>query len=901
MKEKIIMRNNRRQYTLAIALVAIIGGVAAMPATAQAAEVRASLSSAEAYVGMPITVHVEVSSSEQHDPPSMPEIDGVDVRSSGAASRRSQTTIINGHRTQRSSVTYAWQMTPRRSGEFVIPSMQVSADGRMHTTQAMRFVANKSETGDLMFVEVDGKSEKIFVGQSLKLTLHVWLKPYRDARHDVTLSEGDMWQLIDQEQSNWGAFAKAMTQMQQERKRPAGQEVLRENSQGSERSYYRYDIEATIYPKRPGQVDSGNLQIVTKYPTGLTRSRNFFSMGELAISGARPIVADATVAPIEVLPIPTVGRPADYRGTVGQYEMITQAAPTHVKAGDPITLHIGIRGDGPMELVQAPPLADLPKLTGDFKVPDEALAGRVKDDVKVFTVSIRPRHEGITEIPSIPLTYFNPETEKFVTVQSEPIAIQVEAADQLALASIVGKAGNHVSDKTETSEADVIYLKNHAGSDILQSATPRSLWTLAMWLIAAPMMFLIACGFKYRETIMARITGTRVAAKRRAHAALAAADTSHCIATAVLSYISELHGLSKAALTRGEAMAYLQQQTSMEDAEQIDRLLARCEANCYAGESQTDISELKTEAADCIEKLSKSKTQMLRKSAAQPSSAMGRKQHSAAATAGCLLAVAMLFGAASVVQATELSADQAGQILAEADSAYTAGQAATEPADAKESFALAAKKYQTLVDDGVENGKLYFNLGNAYLQLGHTARALANYERASDLLPSDHTIERNREHAQQQLGIAPLSHGVIENAKVWISGLSPQLLTTTALISWVAMWAAMIAVLFIQRRVWKRIAIPAGLCCAACVALIGYQDTQLPTHDRAMIIAEAAELRSGNGETFAPTTGQPLQVGSQLQVVEQRGAWYRVQSVDGQVGWIAGDEAELLPARGWRG
>jgi len=103
---------------------------------------------------------------------------------------------------------------------------------------------------------------------------------------------------------------------------------------------------------------------------------------------------------------------------------VTQASPLNVRAGDSITLNLGIVGTGPMELVQAPPLSELPELK-QFKVSNQPLAGYVKDDSKVFSTTIRPRKAGITEIPAIPFSFFNPETEQFETVHSAPIAITV--------------------------------------------------------------------------------------------------------------------------------------------------------------------------------------------------------------------------------------------------------------------------------------------------------------------------------------------------------------------------------------------------------------------------------------------------------------------------------------------
>ena len=151
------------------------------------------------------------------------------------------------------------------------------------------------------------------------------------------------------------------------------------------------------------------------------------------ITKFRPIVGRAELASVKVKPVPTKGRPDDYRGAVGRYVIATQAGQVAVKAGDPIELKIGIRGTGPMELVQAPPLAIMDEVTRDFKVSDAPLPGFVQGDQKVFTTTLRPRNENVTEIPAIALTFFNPSTGEYETSYSDPIAIQVEPAEVLAL------------------------------------------------------------------------------------------------------------------------------------------------------------------------------------------------------------------------------------------------------------------------------------------------------------------------------------------------------------------------------------------------------------------------------------------------------------------------------------
>ncbi len=407
--------------------------------TAFAANVDARLSTREAYVGMPITLQITVSDAADYKPPAIPQIDGCEVRSAGTPSQSSQITIINGRRSESRTVTMQYLITPRREGTFEIPSFTLEVDQKPVTIQSQRFVVTKSITGDLLFVEIEGGKDKVFVGQPLDLNLRIWLKPFRDMERNLTLSEGDMWKMIS-EQSSWGGFTARMKELADNDQRPRGQEVLRDDGKGNQRSYYLYEIAATVYPKRPGKIDADDVQIVVNYPTALGKSRSPFgsmfddslfggrsplssmmhddffasSFGNrLTVSSTRPIVGEVSVDATEVMPVPVEGRPADYRGAVGRYRIVTHATPTTVNAGDPITLNIGIEGTGPMELVQAPPLSQQDSLTADFKVADESLAGFVQDDTKVFSTTIRPRREGKTEIPPIRFSFFDPETQSY--------------------------------------------------------------------------------------------------------------------------------------------------------------------------------------------------------------------------------------------------------------------------------------------------------------------------------------------------------------------------------------------------------------------------------------------------------------------------------------------------------
>ncbi len=252
------------------------------------------------------------------------------------------------------------------------------------------------------------------------------------------------------------------------------------------------------------------------------------------------------------------GRPADYRGAVGRYRIVTQATPTTVDAGDPITLNIGIAGTGPMELVQAPPLSELSSLTADFKVADQSLAGFVRDDTKVFSTTIRPRREGITEIPPIRFSFFDPDTQSYQTVISEPIAITVNKSESLALDAIVGKSRANGGPRDAEPPAGVGRLPdftNHNSASVLvtQSATSQSQWWW-IFVIAPPVVWLATWLARHRNTIAGWLPNFR-SPRARCLAAIERADDRDSIVAALAQYIARQSG--KSSVTTNQAIGTL--------------------------------------------------------------------------------------------------------------------------------------------------------------------------------------------------------------------------------------------------------------------------------------------------------------------------------------------------------
>jgi tetratricopeptide (TPR) repeat protein len=65
-------------------------------------------------------------------------------------------------------------------------------------------------------------------------------------------------------------------------------------------------------------------------------------------------------------------------------------------------------------------------------------------------------------------------------------------------------------------------------------------------------------------------------------------------------------------------------------------------------------------------------------------------------------------------------------------------------------FQEAIDGYLKLIENGFENGHIYYNLGNAYYRLGNLGRAILFFERARLLLPRDDDLLFNLAHARNQ-------------------------------------------------------------------------------------------------------------------------------------------------------
>ena len=909
-----------------------------MNAPAVFAGVQTQISAREAYVGTPVTYYVQVSGTGAQQAPDVPQVDGLDIRSVGAPSRSSRVTIINGRRSESTSVTYSFQVTPRREGSFEIPPFEINTGAGVERTRPVRFAATKSETGDLMFAEIEGNGEKVFVGQPIDSKLKIWIKPFVDRQAGIKLSPGQMWQLMS-EQSEWGGFQTTLQDMAENGQTVGGREVLRKDGDGVERAYYLYEIDATIYPKSAGVLGAQDVQVVYQYPLALGRSRDpfdsffggsrfggsslasqFFGNNSpfggrspfgrsLTVTDARPIVVEPSVTDIEIASIPTNGRPADYRGAVGRYAIMTQASPTEVKAGDPITLQIAVHGTGPMELVQAPPLHTVGALTADFKVADESLAGVVQDDVKVFATTIRPRHEGVAEIPAIPFSYFDPSLEQFVTVKSDPISIKVDKAETLALDAIVGNGKSTSTDDGELqsgSTAPAFQLKNDNAKSVLSSSTagsPSNWW----WLAITPP------GIWLGSILLNRFNGSSSSTRGKSLRAIRNSKTATALAEVVQRAVQQETASQTNALQRNIPHEYpTELKMRMRD------FYSGCDQAAYAGSSNS-LDSLKAQAKQIVRDIPQIKADRWQ----VPKFDRPLQKLASAGLAAALIGVAAFTfvesgnHSADIQTATApstitvaLDRQQQEQLLDEASVAYERGLslAQSDAAESKLAFAAASGKYQLLADSGIRNSDLYSNLGNAYLQQDKVGNAIASFETARRLDPANGKAAHNLELAKQRINRTSDVSAASASSNFWTTATQQAFSLVPSWsawglfgIAWLAFWSIAVCKLYSMSTFgnWNGtiVGTSAALILIACGWIVAqnksFETMRTPI---AVVTNVAADVRTGAGEEFQPASGFDLNEGSSWRVLQQQGDWCQVESASGSTGWVKDSAVEVVPS-----
>jgi len=420
----------KRALSVAVVLTALI---LAPPTAASAREtIAVRLDPVVVYVGQHSRMTIEVLSTSQPVPePQLPQIEHLTFRLAGTPAQGFRT--INNYTEY--SKTFSYFVTATEPGLYEIYPVAVDKNGK--TTFANKATLKVLQPGDKTpdyFLKIKADKTDAYVGEPVLLTFQQYsrVKPTGDIKLDLDANvfKGFWHEIVPNEKLTY-----------------------RQEAVGSAQ-YYVVDIQQVIvFPLTSGEVtiEPVSLDSVLEYPRQQTRSRRpniFDNFGFDSVFGSRDLKRVQMLSnalKLNVHPLPSQGRPEDFSGAVGLYRLAAKVDKPELKAGEPLTLTVTVQGQGNLKNLPEPTLPDLEGFERfeSTKKENLSVAGGSPQGQVSYEYLLVPRSAESNVIGPVRLDYFNTALKKYLTEQTESIALNVLPSERGLEESIVIGSGRH--------------------------------------------------------------------------------------------------------------------------------------------------------------------------------------------------------------------------------------------------------------------------------------------------------------------------------------------------------------------------------------------------------------------------------------------------------------------------
>ena len=257
---------------------------------------------------------------------------------------------------------------------------------------------------------------------------------------------------------------------------------------------------------------------------------------------------------------------------------------------------------------------------------------------------------------------------------------------------------------------------------------------------------------------------------------------------------------------------------------------------------------------------------------------------------GLLLAAILVPLAAFFIIQPKAFAQSSGgsQLMSAANQFYLSSQ-----------FSEATLLYQELVDQGIRDSTLYFNLGNAYFKQGNLGMAIVNYLRAERLSPRDKDIQANLHIARSQAS-DQLEYKDARYVARTASFTQPYTTLNELALATLGAWCLLIIFLtlfILWRRGFMRLFALAGMAIAVMLFATGLglsgSRAYAESIEQVVIVADIADVSSGPGSHYVNVF--TLHPGAEANLLEKRGSWVRLEIPGEELqGWVQASTVEQV-------
>ncbi len=359
-----------------------------------------------------------------------PSIKGFDVLMGPSRSQQSSTQIINGNVSSASSITFTYILMANATGEFTIPGASIIADGNQMVSNSVRVKvlpqdqssgqsssdgssSNRASSGNNtssqdLFVTATASKTSVYEQEAFVLTYKIYTR-----EHDMQLNNAKL--------PDFKGFHSQEIEMSNNAK------WTPEHYKG--RNYYSTIYrQFVLFPQQSGKlfIDPAQFELtVRKAVQNADPFDAFFNGGSNVVEAKKNISTPKIAINVNALP---AGKPADFSGGVGEFNITSSINNKDLKTNDALTIKLAISGTGNLKLISNPTI----KFPEDFEVYDPKVDIQVRltreglSGNKVIEYLAIPRHAGTFKIPGISFSYFDIRSKSYKTLKTEEYVVNIE-------------------------------------------------------------------------------------------------------------------------------------------------------------------------------------------------------------------------------------------------------------------------------------------------------------------------------------------------------------------------------------------------------------------------------------------------------------------------------------------
>jgi hypothetical protein len=418
--------------------------------------------------------------------------------------------------------------------------------------------APKTDSNDAFFVSVEANKKKVYVGEEIVASWYIYTKGAIQSFDALKYPDLKGFWKEDLEQATRLNFSQEIVNGV-----PYSKALL---------------VSYALFPIGPGQ------KLIDSYKAKATVVQLDSGLSMFGIGHPYTYVKVSKELPIEVVPLPTEGRPASFSGAVGHFAVTGSLSATSVKVNQPVSLKIRFSGEGNVKAIDLPPL-DLPKNLEVYDTKKDSQFNKNGEGFKEFEVLIIPRAQGEITIPSIPVSFFDPKAGKYVS----------QATPTFNLKVLPGEGQNNFSspmtqNENQQSSKDVRYLKT-SPSIRFSPASQKVFWIILYLSVYGWFAWQIWKIYSGRtqdsKSMMKKIVRLKLKAAQLKFKAGDLRGVGVESSNAVLNTLGEISGVGGVSLTIDQMLNRLPKNTEVLQV-QIQKFLNRCEILSFAPKELSD-------------------------------------------------------------------------------------------------------------------------------------------------------------------------------------------------------------------------------------------------------------------------------------------------------------------------